>query len=159
MGTRCQVCGSSTNKNDRLLLCDRCKRLRSRADIRCSKPNYDARVKALQESWKAGAGHFVCMYSKVPVLTDINDHEKPLYLSLDHVKPKDEGKYVVTCRLINDMKNIMDDDEFRKVFVGLADAFQEEARIGVPDLSTVLRQIKRNYGRDSGKGKSKSQGK
>ena len=114
-------------------------------DIRCSKPNYNARVKALQESWAAGGGHFICMYSKVPVLTEIKDRKKPLYLSLNHVNPNDESRYVVTCRLINDMKNIMDDGEFRKMVVGLADAFQQESRIDVPDLSTVLRQIKRIY--------------
>jgi hypothetical protein len=85
------------------------------------------------------------MYSKVPLLTDPKDHEDPLYLSLDHVKPRGEDEYVVTCRLINDMKTIMDGDEFREMVVGLAAVFQKERRIETPDLAILLKRIKRNY--------------
>lgn len=144
----CEVCGRPASNGITLCLCEECKRLRGRGDIRCSKPNYGARVKALKESWVAGGGRrFICMYSKVPVMTETVDYKHPLYLSLDHKKPGFEDEYIVTCRLINDMKNIMNDREFRKVVVGLAEVFQQEARIETPDLNNELNKIERDFGK------------
>jgi hypothetical protein len=146
VGNRCKVCGGPTRKGDRLNLCQRCKGIRTRVDPRRTEPpNYDARVKALQESWKAGDGRFICMYSRVPVLTDTKDHKMPLYLSLDHRTPRGEDDYVVTCRLVNDMKNIMEDVEFRQVVVGLAAVFKSGAGAKVPDLEPLFKRIKRGY--------------
>ena len=94
--------------------------------MRCKKSNYDSRVKSLQKSWKAGSGKFVCVYSQVPFLTDSKDHQSPLYLSFDHRNSRDESEYIITCRLINDMKAILNDAEFKKVVIGLADIFKTE---------------------------------
>lgn len=90
-----------------------------RVDMR-KKPNRQARVKALKDSWKDN--NFLCHYTGIP-LNETN-HKNPLYLTFDHRTPRDENDIVVTMACINDMKSDMSEEEFKTVVIELAKCFE-----------------------------------
>jgi len=141
----CKICEREISSRRTSGLCGHCKRLRDRVDIRNLKlkKRHDpkAREIALRSSWVAGNGQFICMYSGVPLFSLARQSRSPLYLSLDHRIPGQED-YVVTCRLINDMKGILDDDEFRHIILDLADYFRghKEASSALHSRMTLIQK-------------------
>ena len=62
---------------------------------------------------------FVCYYTKMKL--DMKDPTSPWYCFLNHWRPRDVGKVVITSALINVMKGALTEDEFWYYIKALAD--------------------------------------
>jgi len=88
------------------------------------KPDREARIRALQESWDSEARCFRCHYTGIALKTD--DHRDHRYLSLEHQIPGNETEIVVVSALLNRMKTDLSDREFRRMVAALARRFEGE---------------------------------
>src|SRR5690349_22635728 len=81
----------------------------------------DARRRALQQAWQAGA--FRCHYTGVRLVVDPQRSRDRRYLEFEHQTPGDESSVVVTCALVNRMKTDLTDAQFRTLVRELAKTF------------------------------------
>ena len=65
---------------------------------------------------------FYCYYSGVRLDTD--DSSRPFYRSIDHRTPGERSDLVLCCIFINEMKGDLDEQEFQKAILALADSFR-----------------------------------
>jgi hypothetical protein len=70
---------------------------------------------------------FVCYYTKMDL--DMKDPTSPWYCFLNHWRPRDPGKIVITSALINVMKSDLTEDEFWYYIEALADYKEQGKKI------------------------------
>jgi DNA-directed RNA polymerase subunit RPC12/RpoP len=115
---KCVICGKSTESNSpTALYCPRCRKLKHKALKR--KIYAEVSKKALKDAWK-GDG-FYCHYCKHKL--EEKNSKSPYYITFDHVIPQQNNNIVMAAAIINDMKSDMDEAEFRKMVISLANCF------------------------------------
>ena len=128
MSDGCLICGSEKHALARA--CQRCKKILDRIETRraadgtARRISKDARVRALQRSWRDGAFH--CFYTDIQLVTDPQrwrDHRDHRYLTFEHQTPGEEESVVVACALVNRMKTDLSDRDFRAFVTELAKTF------------------------------------
>jgi hypothetical protein len=82
-----------------------------------------ARLRALQESWRDGAFH--CFYTDIALVDDSGQARDHRYLVFDHRTPGDEASVVVTCALVNRMKTDLTEEQFKVMVTELAKVFAD----------------------------------
>jgi len=110
----CVICGKEPIKGS--IYCTRCR------NIMINEPDRPNKRPVLKAAYDPAADGFRCQYTGF--LLDIGVRLNPWHLNFDHRRPGVEGDYVVTCRLINDMKTELSDEEFKKVVIELAKHFE-----------------------------------
>lgn len=109
----CVVCSVPSLRGSNL--CERCRRLRNRLDIRkdadgrSRRPDKAARLAAMKDQWDPEAGAFRCYYSDVELTDDYPSHR---FASWEHLTPGDETSVVLVADLINKMKTDLTEKEF-----------------------------------------------
>jgi hypothetical protein len=78
-----------------------------------------ARIKALKTAWDGE--YFRCHYAGVRLVED--NSKDPLYLTFDHLTPREESKIAVVAAAINDMRSDLSDTEFKRIVIQLASRF------------------------------------
>ena len=120
---------SGAEKPPRAYACKRCKHILDRLETRRdSSGNYrrfdrDARLRAMQDSWRDGAFH--CFYTDIALIDDGHRWRDHRYLSFEHLTPGEEKSVVVTCNLVNRMKTDLTDKQFRAMITELAKVFAD----------------------------------
>jgi hypothetical protein len=121
----CVVCGAETPRQ--AYACKRCKRivdrLETRRDASGAYRQFDrqARLRAMQDSWRDGAFH--CFYTGIALIEDSRRWRDHRYLSFEHRIPGDEASVVVTCALVNRMKTDLTEEQFKVMVTELAKVF------------------------------------
>jgi hypothetical protein len=93
---------------------------RRNAEGRARQVDKQARLRAMQESWRDGAFH--CFYTDVELVDD--DWRDHRYVSWEHRTPGDESSVVVTSALVNRMKTDLSEKEFQRLVTALARRFE-----------------------------------
>lgn len=145
----CEVCGLP--RHPLAQLCRRCKNLRDRPDTRKDADgnrwvvDKQARQEAMRSQWDGRIGAFRCKYTGLPLTTDApNGVAGPLFATWEHRDPRSPTKaseVVLVGWLINDMKNDLDEREFKKMVKALA------AHFGDPSAPFNRRALPRGWHR------------
>lgn len=122
---KCVICGDE--KHRQAYACTRCKRILDRLETRRDASgayrrfDREARLRALQDSWRDGAFH--CFYTGIALIEAGRRWRDHRYLSFEHQTPGDEASVVVTCALVNRMKTDLTEEQFKAMVTELAKAF------------------------------------
>jgi hypothetical protein len=83
---------------------------------------------AVRSIWKFVRKYgYVCYYTGIPL--NLKDPKSPWYYEFDHMIPGDDRKIVLTCTLINEMKTVMTEREFKNIVLQLAKHWLTGAKI------------------------------
>jgi hypothetical protein len=121
----CAVCESPTGHPLRVL-CPRCKKFHGRVETRKRTGEIplvvpDARLRAMKASWSKKDQCFLCHYSGVRL---VETHPHPAYRTFDHTTARDGREVTVVAHVINDMKSVLSDTDFKALVIELAKKFQ-----------------------------------
>jgi hypothetical protein len=110
----CVICGHEPLKG--MIYCGRCRKIFHNQRDRAAKR------KALVKAYNKDVDGFRCQYTGF--LLDLGNNLSPWQLNFDHRIPGRQGDYIVSCRLVNDMKSELSEEEFKKVVIELARHFE-----------------------------------